>query len=398
MNFTVFHINDKIHNTGGTETYIQQLQEQLHFVGIKSQWLGVTRAGSTIEVKISPDETKIWRVEENDFAKYISSLLKDGDLIHVHTLSDYRLLEILFQLAPVFRSMHEPRMICPAHTKFWRFNKQICDQPFGFHCLLHAYTQGCASRNPQRLISAFLNTRAEIQHLSERYTGVFVMSEYMKREAILAGFPQEKLILNPYFTQIRKAEAAAITPPTRLIFVGRLIEHKGVDLMLEAVIHLMASNQDLTLSICGSGLHEGRYKDMVQKANLLSRIHFEGWLPHEAIHQKIEEADILLFPSVYPEAFGIVGIESMMLGKPVVGFDVGGVGTWLKHEISGILVKDVSAESFKEGILRLLNDPALLSKIQQHGRALAIEQFSPSVHLEKLLGAYQVKIGQQNVT
>ena len=258
------------------------------------------------------------------------------------------------------------------------------------HCFWHTYTEGCANRNPKRLIPSYLNTRFEIQDAARRYSSIFVMSEYMRRESILAGIPEEQLVLNPYFTTIPEMRTRRYSSaPRRLLFVGRLIEHKGVDLMLESLAPLLKTQPHLELHLCGSGLHEDRYRRFVADNHLSDQIIFHGWVSHKDIPTHLEQADILIFPSVYPEAFGIVGIEAMARGIPVVGFDVGGVSTWLSHEESGLLIPQPDPVALREGVIHLLADNPSYQKISEQGREIARQKFSPEVHLNRLIQAYQ---------
>jgi len=98
---------------------------------------------------------------------------------------------------------------------------------------------------------------------------------------------------------------------------------------------------------------------------------------------------LLIFPSIYPEAFGISGIEAMMKGKPVVGFDVGGVSTWLKNEESGFLVPVKDLDSFLKKTIFLLDDTETYTQINKKARVLALSEFSADKHMNKLVDIYK---------
>ena len=101
---------------------------------------------------------------------------------------------------------------------------------------------------------------------------------------------------------------------------------------------------------------------------------------------------MIIFPSIYPEAFGIVGIEAMMQGKPVVGFNVGGVSTWLKNEITGFLTKPGDTEMLREKAELLLNDAEIYNRMSRNARSEALKKFVPAVHIGKLIEIYRGRI------
>ena len=87
------------------------------------------------------------------------------DIIHIHSLSNSKIINHCFSIAPVVRTMHEPRMFCPGQGKFWRLSERVCNKPFGIHCVYHAYKEGCCNRHPIRLIKSHANVLFETSNL-----------------------------------------------------------------------------------------------------------------------------------------------------------------------------------------------------------------------------------------
>ena len=98
---------------------------------------------------------------------------------------------------------------------------------------------------------------------------------------------------------------------------------------------------------------------------------------------------MVAFPSIYPEAFGIVGIEAMMRGKPVVAFDTGGVRDWLTHNQTGLLVPVKDIRLFAESLIRLLGNSLEREEMGKTARKEALRKFHPHDHLEKITEIYQ---------
>ena len=96
----------------------------------------------------------------------------------------------------------------------------------------------------------------------------------------------------------------------------------------------------------------------------------------------------VFFPSIYPEAFGIVGIEAMMRGKPVIAFDIGGVSTWLENNYTGFLVQNGNFNVMCEYAETLLQNPTLYRDMSINARKKALDYYTPKIHISKLVEMY----------
>ena len=391
----VLHINDKISISGGVEVYLEQLQAFLPDYKVGSDWLGIHWNDRRYQIEEYPSG-KLYSVstlnEVKDFLKtYIAS--HSIDVINVHSISDPDLIRICFLIKPVVRTAHEPRMFCPGHGKFFRFSEKICNKPFGIHCFYHAYREGCTHRHPLRLIKAYQNTRFEIDEASSGYKKIIVMSDYMAKEAEIAGIPSKKITVNPYFTpKVPNVISPENISGKRILFIGRIISYKGLHMLMQALMPLLEDIPDLCLDVVGSGMEYPqltRAKSDLKMLGYENRVLFHGWQGREKIESLLRDAYMVVFPSIYPEAFGIVGIEAMMNGKPVVGFDVGGVNTWLKDGKTGYLVETGDVEGMRNRMKELLLDGAIYKKMSDKAREVAVSHFIPEIHIRSLIHTYR---------
>jgi glycosyltransferase involved in cell wall biosynthesis len=98
----------------------------------------------------------------------------------------------------------------------------------------------------------------------------------------------------------------------------------------------------------------------------------------------LQRASVAALPSVWPEPFGLVGLEAAAFGVPSIAFDVGGIGQWLADGENGVLVPAPPApEPFGEALARLLDNPRLLSKLRAGARQAAAKM-PLSAHLDRL--------------
>jgi glycosyltransferase involved in cell wall biosynthesis len=109
-----------------------------------------------------------------------------------------------------------------------------------------------------------------------------------------------------------------------LLFVGRLVSVKGAGVAIEAVRQLCENDVDTTLTICGDGPERDALKRQVADARLADHVFFEGWTDPDALAEQYRTAELLLVPSRY-EPFGIVALEAIASGCPVVAARTGGL-------------------------------------------------------------------------
>ena len=389
----ILHLNDKIEISGGVEVYISQLIDIIPTDTINQLWLGVSKHSSNYSIETYHDST----IKHDSLSfKELETLLNEIvfiskiDIIHIHSISDPNLIEACFKLAPVVRSMHEPRIVCPGHGKFLRHSEKVCEKDFGFHCLIDIYKEGCSNRHPKRVISALSNTYFEINTASKKYSGIIVMSEYMESEALKVGFNKSIISYNPYFTPIVSETDLSINKNDKiktLLFIGRLSKTKGTHYFIESGLELLNKGFEVKFSIVGEGYDRMFFENMIPE-NYKSKFTFYGWKNSDEIQTMLNNSYLLVFPSIYPEAFGIVGIEALMRGLPVVGFDVGGVSTWLKNNVNGFLVPVKSTMKLTERVESLLTDEELYANMSLQARKIALEEFTPAKHIGKLIELY----------
>lgn len=392
----VLHINQSYKIRGGAEVYVHQLQDLLPQYNVSSFFIAVSEPDGANRFEISGEDIFFSHQSKKDVELFLANYLEDNsiDLIHIHSVSNKSLVKFCLDKKPVIRSMHEPRIFCPGRQKFFLKSETICQKSFGLHCCFHAYTEKCQdSRIPSEVIKSYSNVKFEIDYAAKKYKYIIAMSDYIRREAVLAGIPEQSIIVNPYFTPVEEVfneEVYKKETVKHIVFVGRLHPSKGIHTLIRSLKNILKDQNNVFLDIIGDGLFKNELLSIILEENIPSeKIIFHGWLSHSDTLQEIKNAYIVAFPSIYPEAFGIVGIEAMMYGKPVVAFDAGGVSTWLQNDVTGFLV-DVKDEKMFEGkVNSLLQNEILYRKLSLNARKIALEKFIPNIHLTNLVELYR---------
>jgi glycosyltransferase involved in cell wall biosynthesis len=396
----ILHINDKIEISGGVETNIQQLCQFSCDYGIQTSWLGIYE---TEEYRLTwyeaAQEEQINLSLKQVFEYLTDTVQKNAvDIIHIHSLSNPAIIQHCFSLAKVVRSMHEPRMYCPGQGKFWLKTERICNQPFGLHCIIHAYKESCCNRHPKRLLKAYQNVKFETSKGRDCYQAIFAMSNYMIEEAKKVGFQKEQIVYNSYFTPYVEENELIDQSHQKvkhLIFIGRLSKTKGVHYFIDCGLDLIKKGYPIHLDIVGDGYDAAYFKNRVL-AEYKKHFTFHGWQAREQIEHLFRKSYLLVFPSIYPEAFGISGIEAMMRAKPVVGFDVGGVSTWLKEGKTGNLVPVKDTLTMLNRIIALIEDKEKYQQFSKKAREIASEEFSVEKHMNILVNTYRKVLSHES--
>jgi len=150
-----------------------------------------------------------------------------------------------------------------------------------------------------------------------------------------------------------------------------------------------ARTVDAEFVICGDGWRLDAMRRLARRLGVAERVCFKGWLGADELAHELAEASVVAMPSVWPEPFGLVGIEALAAGRPVVASSTGGVGDWLEDGVSGRCVRPGDAPALARALNELLADPALQRTMGAAGREMVAARFSPEQHVAALLEAYR---------
>jgi N-acetyl-alpha-D-glucosaminyl L-malate synthase BshA len=164
-----------------------------------------------------------------------------------------------------------------------------------------------------------------------------------------------------------RAKLQATADDRLILFVGRFRPEKGVKYLIKAMAILRQSDQSARLLLVGEGPEEESLKRLVRKLNLESYLEFVGQIQNEEVPRYMAAADILVLPSL-SESFGIVVLEAMASGLPVVATRVGGLPEIIEDGRNGFLVKPKNSEQIAERLLLLLGNDELRARISGNNR------------------------------
>lgn len=219
-----------------------------------------------------------------------------------------------------------------------------------------------------------------------RTGAALVVSEAARAyHAAALGVARERFAVVPNGVDVARFAAAgsrAVVVPERepgtrrIVFVGRLEPRKGVATLLEAFALLCEQRSDLELLIVGAGPEAPRVAEL--RARGLG-VHATGVVPQEDLPAALASADVVVAPSIGGESFGIVLLEAMAAGRPLVASDLPGYRSVVERGDEAVLVPPGDATALAGGIGRVLDDPVLAAALVERGRACALEHDWPVV-------------------
>lgn len=241
-----------------------------------------------------------------------------------------------------------------------------------------------------------LRGRAERETLP-RLDMILAASTSARDRLVRAGYPAERIRVVPLgvpaeFYQRRDAadlRAAWGMSPEHFVvgFIGRLVPEKGVDLLLAALAQLPPR---VRLAVVGDGPEEERLRSLAAQLNVADRVHWAGRQPRERIADCLSTLDTLVLPSrgvpVWQEQFGMVLVEAMLAGTPVVGSSSGAIPEVIGE--AGLLFPENDATALAECLRRLVDDGALREGLSRRGLARARQEFTA----EKYLGGIETAL------
>ena len=170
----------------------------------------------------------------------------------------------------------------------------------------------------------------------------------------------------------------------RLLYVGRIAPIKGLETLLDGMARLRAGGSPAQLCIVGGDTdeplngHEGELRARLSRLDLGDTVTFVGAQPQDRLRTWYVAADATVLPSYY-ESFGMVALEAMACGSPVIASRVGGLQTTVRDRVTGVLVPDHDAAALADALAGLLADPDLQWRLGREGVRWAAQHRWPCV-------------------
>jgi glycosyltransferase involved in cell wall biosynthesis len=396
----VLHVNEHLAYKGGVETYLFGLLPYLEERDVSSvvayaegdpALYGRTRHAPAIGT------AGFWA--EVQARSQMKSILREEspDLVHIHNVHNVGVLQASFDYGPTIVTTHDYRWVCPANSFFYKRTQEVCDRTCGLGCFATTVTKHCVTPRPQYAAYFYRRARWSIEH-AERFAQVIAPSEGARAKYAASGFDGASMTVLPYFCELDPANAPrAIPDPPTITYLGRVAPNKGHEYFVEALGHL--SDEVRGVMVGGIPDEAARtLRDQAERAGCADRLELLGWASRDEVLELFDRTSVFVFPSLWPETLGIVGIEALSRGVPVVASDVGGVREWLEDGENGFVVSPKDAQAIAASVRRLLGNEERLLAFGRRGINTVRERFLPAPHVDQLISLYESSIASHSVT
>lgn len=362
---------DALHSEGGVESYLAAIIPALRARGHSIAMLFVRR-GSAVPlvngidgpcVGVAPERLDWALAEVNAW---------NPDVCFSNNMAPLDVERALLDQGPVVKFMHAYFGTCISALKTHEFPIGCaCSRTLGPACLALYVPRHCGALRPAALVDGYRWARSQ-QALLPRYQQIVIASDHMAREYMRHGAPRERLVTLPLFPSLPLAASAGNSNHT-VLFMGRMTTLKGGDVLVRAMPEVVSNlGRPVRLVMAGDGPQRSEWQQLATRLRVSAE--FPGWLDADRRMNILAQSSVLAVPSVWPEPFGLVGLEAAARGVPAVAFDTGGIRQWLKHDISGMLVPPAAgSDGMAAALTGVLGDRERRERLSRGAHAVAKE-------------------------
>lgn len=197
---------------------------------------------------------------------------------------------------------------------------------------------------------------------------------YKRAKIIPYGVDTQRFSSKVNGSEIRK-KIGIKTNKIVLFALQRLVKVKRVDVLIRALKYILKENKEVALVIGGKGPEESSLRELAKKLKVGKNVIFIGYISEEECPKYFAMADIFVFHSMH-ETFGIVLVQAMASGKPIVSVNATAVPEVVDNNVNGILVEPLNHKQFADSVIRLLKDKNLSQRFSINGQKKAHEKYS----------------------
>jgi len=383
----IFFVHNYYQHPGGEDAVVQAEEELLrkagHYVSLfEVSNVVIQGLASQLKVGVQVIYSFAWRQKLCEVLKR-----KRPDVVHVHNFFPL-LTPAIYDACvhagvPVVQTLHNYRLLCPSGL-FMR-NGKVCEE-----CLekgpFQGVRYGCYRGSriqtlPVTLMLAFHKLR---RTWHKKVNCFIALTKFAKEKFVQAGFPSQKIVVKPNFVSL--PERPSKQKGEYAVFVGRLSKEKGVGTLLQAWHEL----PDMPIKLIGDG-------PLLNKAISQSpkSVEVMGRKNHDETLDQMTNALFLVMPSECYETFGLVIVEAMACGVPVVASRLGAMAEIVDDGKTGLLFEPGNAKDLASKVRWLFEHPEKAEQMGKNARAEYEAKYTPERNYELLMDIYQQAIEEK---
>jgi glycosyltransferase involved in cell wall biosynthesis len=378
--YKILILNDTLRRHGGAEDYTWDLKKLLEDNGHETLMYGE-------DTKLGLLDSFFSRWYSFRHYRKVESLIKsfEPDIVHVQNfsraLSPSVIIAATRNNVPVVQTVHDYHYICP---KLWLIDdnyKEIKHHTNSAgECLVRHLPKKNTLYDLARIYKAKFHRTIFKNHIQ-----AYICPSLLLKENYDKKFPNRGVHYVPNF--IDKEIKLSKKYGRNILFVGRLSQEKGVEVLIEAFSKLATSAPDITLTIVGSGSEKDSLREKAASYNCSGSINFVGKVRNDLLEKYYLDAATVVIPSIWIENCPLVALEAMTYGCPIVASDAGGLKELVDDGVTGLLFPRGDSGQLSNALKSLLGDEKLQQQMREAQQVKALD-YKKDRYLSRLLGIY----------
>jgi glycosyltransferase involved in cell wall biosynthesis len=382
-------VNPSSRRIAGTETYIEDLLDELSRRGVASALLASSNDPAERPIIQRPAGVPLFHQLAQAESWQPTVVMVNGRLSPDWESELCRRYPSVFFLHNFFGTC-----ISGLKRHLWP-SPMPCERVFGPACLGLYLPRRCGGRNPLTMIELYGREKSHLERL-RGYRLLVTHAEHMRQEYIRHDFDPARVVVIPFacFRQLpevqSKETATSIAGRVRVLFAGRMETIKGGAELIEAARRFTQQNRhELTLTMAGEGEQKEAWRQLAAQAAKTApklEVVFPGWLSGVQLETALQSHHLFAMPSLWPEPFGKGGMEAARFGCPSIGFRIGGIPQWLAEGVNGHLAewRPDPAGHLAEALGRVFTSDAHYALLRQ-GALASAARYTSAAHCDALL-------------
>ena len=309
------------------------------------------------------------------------------DIVHLNNFQRQLSASIIYPIKkrniPIVLTMHDAQAMCPAITMMDK-DGNICDKCVNgkyLNCIKHKCIKNSKLKS---ILGAIEGKYYRIKKIyNNRIDYIITPSNFIRNKLISDGIEKNKIVTIHNYVELHNHHLKR-TNNNYIFFFGRLSKEKGVINLINAFIKLSGGN----LYIAGDGPERNNLEKIIKENKLEKRVKLLGYLDSSKVIDFITNCKFVVVPSICSENCPYSVLETMMVGKPIVGSNVGGIPELIINNKNGFIFDSYSIDDLYKKMKILLENPKIVDDFSKYSQKLAKENYTETVYYKKIFDIY----------
>ena len=285
---------------------------------------------------------------------------------------------------PIVFTAHDVQAICPAITMMDN-DKNICEECMKgkyLNCIKKKCNKGSTLKSIVGALEGYYYRTKNIY--TKKIDFIITPSEFYREKMIEDGIPENKIKALHNFVELKDYDLE-VSDEEYALYFGRLSKEKGILNLINAFTKLKEGK----LYIAGEGPEKETIEKIIKENNLEDRIKLLGFLNADQMKDTIRKCKFVIVPSIWYENCPYSVMETLAIGKPVIGANIGGIPELVKNEQSGLTYKYDNIDDLANKMETLFNNEELVTEYGTNAKKQANELYGKDIYYKNIMSIYE---------